>query len=213
MTSSFAKPVAALALALAALTACSSDGPAPSEAAPPLEATAATSTAPATSAAPSTPAPVATTSPASAKPLASEIVLFGNDLGPAKIGDPFDDAVAALTTVLGPPDPEIDTVTCIRGDRQVTWGDFTVTSEDGKLSGWLSSSTSLATPSGIRVGTTVATLRRVYGSKLAITKPPGAESVTEFSAQGSVVAGSLDGDGTSDSDTVDALYTAACGQP
>lgn len=214
MTSSYGKAGVILALSLSALTACSEDGPEPRVAAPSLETTSAATT-PVTSSSAAAPSPSAsaapTSSPTRARPSSQKVVLFGNDLGPAKIGDPFPAAVKALSAVLGEPGPETDDASCIRGDRGVDFGDFHVTSENGKLAGWSSESTTLATPSGIRVGTTVATLRRVYGSDLALTKPPGAESLPEFSVRGSVVQGIVDG--FSPDDKVSSLFTSACSQP
>lgn len=195
------------AVALSVLTACSDD-PDPSQAAPQVAITTST---PTTATASVSASPNPTTSPAQAEPSSTKVVLFGDDLGPAKVGNPFRQAVAALSLVLGKPtaDPTED-VACAHADQEVTWrGDFRIAELDGKVAGWFSTSKALSSPSGVHVGTTVARLKRVYGAKLNIIPIEG--SAVEFNVDGVSFAGALES--KKDTARVTALYNGVCGSP
>jgi hypothetical protein len=149
----------------------------------------------------------------------STVVLGGNSLGATSLGTSADQAVASMKKALGVPSRDLKDpgATCPGPDRLVSWGRFSLYFTGGKLSGWGYDSKpagppQLATPSGITVGSTVATLRRVYGAKLELH---GAES--PFPAGFRMPAGSADLTGTltgtTDADTTTSLaFGVSCGE-
>jgi len=106
---------------------------------------------------------------------------------------------------------------CPGPDRLVTWGRLSLYFSGGKLAGWAydikpAGPPQLSTPSGVTVGTTVATLRRVYGDKLQVRPadelfpagfrvPVGASDLT----------GTLTGTGGEDT-TTSLAYGMSCGE-
>lgn len=155
------------------------------------------------------PAPPAT---AAASPSPSRrLWLNGADLGVTRVGAPYQQAVAAISAVLGPPLYDPDPVThCVDAQREVGWANFHLAVTDGKVSGWASTDGRIATPSGVRVGTTVARLKQVYGERLRLL-PPQVDSGRLFDVTGVDQFGSLT-DGT-DSGTVLAFANGACTGP
>jgi hypothetical protein len=149
----------------------------------------------------------------------SAVVLSGTDLGPTTIGAPADDGVAALTRALGPPTRDLKEpgAECPGPERLVRWGRFSIQVVDHKITGWSYESTpagppTLATPSGVTTGTTVATLRRVYGDKLTISP---ADDTFPASFRIPVAASALTGTltGTADDATTTSLtYGSGCGE-
>jgi hypothetical protein len=148
----------------------------------------------------------------SASPLSRpKMWLNGDDLGVTHVGAPYKEAVAAISVVLGPPLYNPDPVThCVDAQFEVSWAQFHLAVSGGKVSGWASKDTRLKTPSGVRIGTTVATLKRVYGSRLRLL-PPQAHSGWLFDVQGVEQFGSLS-DG-SDAATVIGFANRGCTGP
>jgi len=142
---------------------------------------------------------------------ASPLELRGDDLGVTRVGAPFREAVTAVTGVLGEAegDPASD-VSCVSADAEVTWGTFRLASSGGQVAGWVSTSTTLQTPSGVRVGTTLADLQRVYGERLR-TYPASPDAGVTFDVQGVALGGSLSGDGPAA--VVAGLFNGACSPP
>jgi len=158
-------------------------------------------------------------SPSSSPPLSpsatagpsSTLVLGGDELGVTRVGASFREAVAAVTTVLGPPagDPAVD-ASCVGAVDETTWGSFRLGGNDGKLTGWVSKSTTVATPSGVKVGTTQADLRRAYGARLLLAAPtPDAGPL--FEVEGAGLSGGLTGPAASA--TVSFLFNGTCTPP
>jgi hypothetical protein len=147
------------------------------------------------------------------------VVLGGNSLGATSLGTPADQAVAAVKKALGTPSRDLKNpgATCPGPDRLVSWGRFSLYFTGDKLSGWGYDSKpagppQLATPSGITIGSTVATLRRVYGAKLEV-HPAESPFPASFRmpAGGSDLTGTLTG--TADSDTATSLaFGVSCGE-
>lgn len=196
-----------LALATGLLLAgCSgSETPLPDVAAPSTAAPSGPSQAPASSA----PGPTRPASPTPAGGEGAGLVLGGANLGATMLGAPFPEAVAAVTTVLGAPveDPAEDVV-CLPSSREVQWEGFRLAEGDGGVAaGWTSSSTTLQTPSGVTVGTDLATLQRVYGGALTLSPPNTDRPNRTFQVEGADVLGELDEAG------VAALYSSFCSGP
>jgi len=126
------------------------------------------------------------------------------------LGVPFLDAVAAVTAVLGEPTGNpADGVFCIGSLVEVTWEGFRLAEgEGGVAAGWASSSRTLQTPSGVTIGTGLATLERVYGAGLLLAAPHNDNTRRTFEVQGADVFGGL-----GDDDTVDSLYNGFCSGP
>jgi len=111
-----------------------------------------------------------------------------------KDGTAIDTAIAAVSKVLGPPvHATTPDTACVDADREVAWKGFRLAANDGKVTGWVSTDAALRTPSGVRVGTTVATLRRVYGGRLSLHKPNPDNgwtfTVTNVAQDGALTAG------------------------
>lgn len=204
-------------LALAAstmLAACSGeDAPAPTSGAPspagfpsPSQVAAPLPSDPA----PSDPAPSGPASPTPAGGEGSGLVLGGVDLGATTLGAPFPQAVAAITSVLGAPiENPADGVACIQSTMEVQWEGFRLAEGSGAAAaGWVSSSSTLQTPSGVTRGTELATLERVYGADLRIFPPNTDNTRRTFEIEGADVLGSLN-----DDDTVRSLYSSFCSGP
>lgn len=215
------RPSAVLAGAAASavlLAGCGSDAPDVRESA------VSPSTRPTASATPSsatpttTPSPTATSGPtpsssptaAPTTPAAASLQLNGADLGVTRLGEPYDQAVAAISQVLGQGAPVTDAVFCIGSDKTTQWGEFRAVSKDGKLSGWTISSDRLEAPSGVKVGTDVTTLQRVYGDRIE-RFGPNPDNGPSFSVRGVDFLGDLSS--TGDDATVISLYTGSCSGP
>lgn len=170
--------------------------------------------APAAPAAPST-APVvpSTAAPGPAVPgtgaPAGRLRLGGDDLGLTRVGAPFREAVAAVTTELGRPsgDPPPDTA-CIGAEEEAAWGAFRLASTGGRVSGWFSTSSSLATPAGVTAGTDLAELRRAYGDRLQVRPPPEPDGRPVFVVTATRLGGTLTGQAPGD--TVASLFNGTC---
>jgi hypothetical protein len=135
----------------------------------------------------------------------------GEDLGVTRLGEPFREAVAAVSAVLGAPDADpSDTVSCIEATTEVRWGEFVLAAEGDRLAGWSSRSATLQTPSGITVGTRLAELERLIGPSLA-RFPANPDNPPTFAVGGVDVRGSLS---SAEADArVTSLFTSFCGGP
>ncbi len=81
---------------------------------------------------------------------------------------------------------------------------------DGNLAGWVTRSPELASPSGVRVGTHLATLPRIFGDQLHLY-PANPEGPRSFEVDGADFLGDLaDGGGSA---TVTTLYSSFCSGP
>ncbi len=195
----------AAAVVIVVLSACSGTGEPPA---------ALTASAPPPPVVPST-APSAAAAPSAASTGASEggVVLGGVDLGVTRLGRPFRDAVAAVSTVLGTPtaDPA-DDVTCVLSASEVAWEGFRLaeSTEGGTLAGWVSTSQTLFTPSGVSVGTDLATLRQVYGAALRLF-PSNPDGPSGFELTTADVGGDLS-DETAVA-TVTSVFNGFCSGP
>lgn len=169
-------------------------GPGPGAPGPPA--------APSSTAAPAGPA---TTAPAAGP---GGMRLDGDNLGVTRVGAPFRQAVAAVTAVLGRPtgDPAPDT-SCLGAEDETAWASFRLASSGGRVSGWISTSTSLATPAGATVGTTLAALRQAYGPRVQVP-PPAPDSGTIFLIPEARLSGMLSG--PAPTDTVTSLSNGTC---
>lgn len=140
----------------------------------------------------------------------SALQLNGSDLGVTKLGEPYDQAVSAITTVLGKGTAVTDRVYCIGSERTTQWGAFRAVSKGGKLSGWTISNNRLESPSGVKVGTDVAALERIYGDRFQ-RFGPNPDNGPTFSVKGVDFLGGLSSTG-SDA-TVTSLHTSSCSGP
>ncbi len=168
---------------------------------------------PAPSRPPAASSPAAPSAPpaTSARPEAT-LQLSGDDLGVTAVGRPRAEAVAAVRAVLGAPraDPAT-TVDCVEAAEEVEWAQFRLAFDGaGQVSGWSSRSTELATPSGVRVGTTVARLQQVYGDRLQLFTSEGG-SGGGYQVEGVDMLGQLEG--TQPGDRVVSLRNGACTGP
>ncbi|CAA9347020.1 MAG: hypothetical protein AVDCRST_MAG16-2111, partial [uncultured Frankineae bacterium] len=164
--------------------------------------------------------PVATDAPPSPTPsppggsssTAGQIELRGDDLAVTQIGAPREQAVHAVTAVLGAPAEDPSSVTrCVASMAEVSWPELTLAfDEQGRLSGWLSQSPSLSTPSGVTAGTTVAQLREVYGDRLTL-HPPNPDNGDTYTVEGVSMVGGLSG--SADADRVVSLANGGCTGP
>ncbi len=149
------------------------------------------------------------TPPSTSKPKPADLRLGGDDLGVTRVGAPSKEAVAAVTAALGRPlaDPATDSA-CIGAQGETAWAGFRLGMTGGKLSGWRSTSTSLSTPAGATVGTTLAALRTAYGA--AFTLRPGAEpdEAPVFLVKGTNLGGTLTG--PEPTGTVTSLFSGTC---
>jgi len=137
------------------------------------------------------------------------MTLGGDDLGVTQVGTSTREAVVAVTGALGRPlaDPASD-VACIGSEEETAWEGFRLASSGGRVSGWLSTSTALSTPAGASVGTTLGTLRQIYGAKLQLlpAAEPGDPAV--FVVEGAGLSGTLTG--PNDTDTVTSIVNGTC---
>ena len=164
--------------------------------------------------------PVATDAPPSPTPspsggsssTAGQIELRGDDLAVTRIGAPREQAVQAVTAVLGAPAEDPSPVTrCVASMEEVSWPQLTLAfDEQGRLSGWLSQSPSLSTPSGVTAGTTVRQLREVYGDRLTLY-PPNPDNGDTYTVEGVSMVGGLSG--SADTDRVVSLTNGGCTGP
>lgn len=139
------------------------------------------------------------------------VVLGGEDLGVTRLGEPFREAVAAVSAVLGEPDADpAEIVSCIGAETEVRWGDLVLAAQDDRLAGWASRSATLQTPSGVTVGTPLTELERVYGSSLQ-RFPANPDNPPTFAVEGVDVLGSLSSAG--DDASVTRLFTSFCAGP
>jgi hypothetical protein len=168
------------------------------------------SASPSTSASASPGASLAGSGP-SPSPTAKGLELRGDDLAATRIGDPKADAVAAVERHLGPGDTSPDAVSCVSGHSEVDWPDLRLSFDaDDRLNGWAVSTSRLATPSGVRVGTTVAELKRIYGDSLQLY-PTNPDHGLTYGVTGVDILGHLDGN--SDDSRVTSLANGACTGP
>jgi hypothetical protein len=164
--------------------------------------------APSTTAVGPTTAAPGTTAPGATAP-AGRLRLGGDDLGVTRVGAPFREAVAAVTAELGPPtgDPTGDTA-CIGAEDEAAWGPFRLASSGGRVSGWRSTSKTLATPEGVTAGTTLSALRQAYGTRVEVRPPPEPDGFPVFVVGGTRVGGTLSGQAVTD--TVTTLFNGTC---
>jgi len=162
-----------------------------------------------TSATPAPGSPATTGAPATAAPPAPVLRLGGADLGVTRVGAPFRQGVAAISGSLGRPtaDPAPDSA-CIGAQDETSWAGFRLASSDGKVSGWLSTGTNLATPAGVRVGSTIAALRQAHGAALQVRPAPEPDAVAVFVVTGAGLGGTLTG--TAPADTVTSISNGTC---
>ena len=152
-------------------------------------------------------------SPATPSPTPSlqQIELRGDDLAVTRIGAPKEEAVAAVAAVLGPGDTSPSGVSCVGSDSEVVWPDLRLGFDaEDRLNGWSVGTPRLKTPSGVHVGTTVATLREVYGDDL-ILYPPNPDMGHAYGVRNVEMVGFLSGDRPQD--TVTGLANGACSGP
>lgn len=135
--------------------------------------------------------------------------LGGDDLGVTRVGAPFREAVSAVAAVLGPPtgDPAPDSA-CIGAQEETSWAGFRLGRSGAKLSGWLITSPTLATPAGVKVGTTLSALRQAYGARLQVLPAPEPGDPATFVVAGAALGGTLTGSATTD--TVTRLHNGTC---
>ena len=206
-------PAAALLGALL-LSGCSGDPqslPAPEPTPPSPSATPTPSASASPSPSPSA-SPTATVSP-SASPRAKGrgLVLGGDDLGVTRVGAPVEQAVRAVSAVLGPPRAQrAKDSACISAEYETAWNGFRLAVNDGRVSGWVSTSRQLATPAGVTLGTRVSTLQRVYGDRLDIDASSPDTGVT-FGVEGVSLRGRLSS--SEASGTVESFANGACTGP
>ncbi|MGI4893736.1 MAG: hypothetical protein ACRYF3_01320 [Janthinobacterium lividum] len=151
--------------------------------------------------------------PVVAVPTSGQVLeLRGDDLGVTAVGASRDDAVAALTAVLGAAqaDPADDSG-CASATSEVAWPQFRVAFDAaGHLTGWASTSRDITTPSGIAVGTTVARLGQVYGDELQVSASDS-ETGDTYGVEGVTMVGYLSG--TDGADRVVTLRNGSCTYP
>lgn len=166
--------------------------------------------APVSTAGPTTPAARAPAPPTSSSPPApGTLRLGGDDLGVTRVGSPFREAVAAVTRALGRPtaDPAPDTA-CVGAESETSWEGFRLASNGGRVSGWRSTSKTLATPEGTTVGAPVASLRQAYGAALEIRPAPEPGGLPVFVVNGPRIGGTLSG--TAPTATVGSIFNGTC---
>lgn len=139
----------------------------------------------------------------------ARLELGGDDLGVTRVGAPFREAVSAVAAVLGPPagDPAPDSA-CIGAQEEASWPGFRMGRSGAKVSGWLSTSPTLATPAGAKVGTTVNALRQAYGARLQVRPAPEPGDPATFAVDGAALGGALTG--SAPTDTVTRLHNGTC---
>ena len=135
--------------------------------------------------------------------------LGGDDLGVTRVGAPFREAVSAVAAVLGPPtaDPAPDSA-CIGAQEETSWAGFRLGRSGATVSGWLSTSSTLATPAGAKAGTTLNVLRQAYGTRLRLRPGPEPGDPTAFAVDGVALGGTLTG--SAPTDTVTRLHNGTC---
>lgn len=198
---------AAVALATSVLVGCSGGAaPDPSSVGSPS-----TDSSPSDSVTASPPGATSTTagSAVSSATATADLALGGTELGVTQIGAPFDEAVAAVTVVLGQPQPATG-VTCIGATSELAWPDLSLAEKNGQLAGWYTSSAALASPSGVRIGTTLAVMTSLYGSGLMVF-PPNTDGGPSFTVAGVDFGGDLSEVG--DKGTITSLYSGFCSGP
>lgn len=165
-------------------------------------------TAPPTSSPPPSPLP-ATSPPGQGSK--GGVVLGGEELGVTRLGEPFREAVDAVSVVLGEPDADpSETVRCLEAETEVRWGELVLAAQDDRLAGWASGSPTLQTPSGVTVGTPLSELERVYGASLE-RFPANPDNPPTFAVDGVDVLGSLSSADAGAS--VTGLFTSFCSGP
>jgi hypothetical protein len=137
--------------------------------------------------------------------------LSGDDLGVTRIGAPKLQATAAVSKVLGRVDTSPGPTRCIGSSTEARWTDLTLSFDAaGKLNGWFVTTAKLSTPSGVRVGTTVAQLKRIYGDKLTFY-PANTENPPTYSVRQVQMVGYLSN--ATDSARVTSFANRACTGP
>lgn len=164
----------------------------------------------------STTRPAATTTTVAKAP----VVLRSDGLGVVAVGATKDATVAALTAALGP-----STATgkgCELAGPDVTtvsWKELSVQFVQGKFDSYTlrpppgtQPVLNLKTPEGATLGTTVASLKNLYGTRLTIPGLPpefgGNDFAITFAATPARLFGSLTA--TTDQGTVQSLFTQVC---
>jgi hypothetical protein len=138
------------------------------------------------------------------------IQLLGSSLGVTRIGAAKQEAIKAVAEVLGTPRRPTSSF-CIHALTEAHWPDLVLAFDDQeRLSGWAAPTARLATPSGVRVGSTVATLKRVYGDRLTFY-PKNPDNPPSYEVRGVDMRGYLSG--TADSDRVIGLINGSCAGP
>jgi hypothetical protein len=150
--------------------------------------------------------------PAAAPASAGGLVLGGDDLGVTRVGAPYEQAVRALSQVLGPPvaNPSATTACVGAGQLEVEWRAFRLAVTDGQVSGWLSSDPRLRTPSDLRLGTTVAQAEQVLREGLRVYEP-NPDSAAGFTVDGVELGGALTGTGPAG--RITSFWNRACSPP
>lgn len=173
-------------------------------------------------ASPSSPSPPSVPSPTEPPPPSAEssppgagakggVVLGGQDLGVTRLGMPMDEAVRAVSAVLGEPDEDpAEAVRCIASSREVRWDKVVLAADGDLLAGWSSRSTTVQTPSGVAVGTPVSTLEQLYGETLERI-PANPDNPLTFRVKGVDVRGSLSTAGRDA--VVTSLFSSFCSGP
>lgn len=154
-------------------------------------------------------APVSSSPTPTATP--RQLELRGDDLGITRVGARKQEAVVAVSRALGRADTSAGAPDCIDSSSSAAWKDLVLSFDAaGRLNGWQVNTPRLATPSGVRVGTTVATLKRVYGRQITFF-PADPDNSPSYQVNGVAITGYLDS--AADSGRVTALVNGACHGP
>lgn len=162
----------------------------------------------------SSPSPSRAASPATGNPTPSRttaegrLELRGDDLGVTRVGAPKREAVAAVSSVLGVGDTSATARDCIDSYSSAAWKDLVLSFDrSGRLNGWQVDTPRVATPAGVRVGTTVATLRRVYGRQVTFF-PADSDNSPSYEVRGVDITGYLSSEAATG--RVTSLVNGAC---
>lgn len=137
---------------------------------------------------------------------AGPVVLRAGGAGPTSFGTATDSAIASLSKSLGPVTRDLKNPgsSCPGPDRVTAWGRFSILSANGKVVGWTLDATpagapALKGPSGITTGSTVADLKKAFGSTLQLDDGGGSSFGSTFNVPaGAGLFGTLTGVGTTD---------------
>lgn len=145
--------------------------------------------------------PTPTASPTGvATPSAQRLELRGDDLGVTRIGANKAAAISAVSRVLGDPSVPHAVTGCPGSASEVGWARDLLLAFDGagRLKGWAVNTSRLATPSGVRVGTTLARLHATYRARLTLLPPTGDQPTPGFVVKGVSMVGWLSGEAATD---------------